>query len=171
MLNKNININSYNLDEILNCKKIKEIKSILLSKQINLELCLDKESFYRGYCIEDKSGNFRYIIHVNIQESLKEDINNFNRRGALGDVFNPEVELFIPNNKQDLGEYSIIYTILHEYKHYLQYINGRLDNIDISLDENNKYIDNKAIILEEEAELFALENIQDVMKNNYICFN
>lgn len=170
MLKPNINIINYNLTEIINYKKIQEIKAILLGKKINLELCIDKESFYRGYCVKSEDNN-SYIIHVNVKESLKEDLNNFNKRGVLGDVFNPGAKLFIPENEKDLLEYSIIYTILHEYKHYIQYINSRLDNIDISLDKNNKYINNEAIILEEEAELFALENICDVMKNNYICFN
>lgn len=170
MLKPNSNINNYNLTRITNYKKIQEIKALLLEKKINLELCIDEESFYRGYCVKSSDNN-SYIIHVNVKESLKEDLNNFSKRGVLGDVFNPEAELFIPNNKQDLMEYSIIYTILHEYKHYIQYINGRLDNIDISLDKNNKYINNEAVILEEEAEFFALENICDVMKNNYICFD
>lgn len=159
MKDLNVNINDFVLPELIKHKKIQEVKSILSSKNINLEFDINKGAFYRGYCAKDNNETCKYIIHVNVKESLKEDISNFNKRGVLGDVFNPEAKVFIPKNIEDIGVYSILYTILHEYKHYIQDINGKLDNIDISLDDNNRYISKEASILEEEAEEFALEYI------------
>lgn len=169
MKDLNVNIDDFILSELIKHKKIQEVKAILSSKNINLEFDINKGSFYRGYCAKDNNENYKYIIHVNVKESLKEDILNFNKRGVLGDIFNPEAKVFIPKNIEDIGVYSILYTILHEYKHCIQDINGKLDNIDISLDDNNRYISKEAFILEEEAEEFALEHIYDLMHDSYNC--
>lgn len=169
MKHLNVNIDDFILSELINHKKIQEVKAILSSKNISLEFDINRGSFYRGYYAKDNNETCKYIIHVNVKESLKEDILNFNRRGILGDVFNPEAKVFIPKNIEDIGVYSILYTILHEYKHYIQDINGKLDNIDKSLDDNNRYIGKETSILEEEAELFALKHIYDLMYDSYNC--
>lgn len=164
-----VSIDDYLLSELIKHKKIQEVKTILSSKNIILEFDINTETYYRGFCIKDDVKTCSYIIHVNVKESLKEDISNFNRRGILGDVFSPEAKVFIPKSLEDIGVYSILYTILHEYKHYIQYINGRLQNIDISLDNNNRYINKESSMLEEEAEEFALDNIYDLMHGCYNC--
>ena len=169
MENLKVSIDNYSLSELIKHKKIQEVESILSSKNIALEFDINTEPSYRGFCIKDVTKTYSYTIHVNVKESLKEDIINFNIRGVLGDIFNPEAKLFVPKNTEDIGVYSILFTILHEYKHYIQYIEGRLDGVDTSLGENNKYISKEALILEEEAEEFALENICDLMQGYYTC--
>ena len=164
-----VSIDDYLLSELIKHKKIQEVKTILSSKNIILEFDINTETYYRGFCIKDDVKTCSYIIHVNVKESLKEDISNFNRRGILGDVFNPEAKLFIPKSLEDIGVYSILCTMLHEYKHYIQYTEGKLDGVDISLDDNNRYMNKEASILEEEAEEFALDNIYDLMHGCYNC--
>ena len=170
MENENFNINDFVLSELIKHSKIEKVKSMLYSRNINLEFDICKESFFRGYCIKSPNEKNKYIIHINVKESLKEDLLNFNKRGVLGDVFNPQVKKFIPKSIEDIGVYSILYTLLHEYKHYIQYENGELDNIDMSLDKNNKYSNDNATILEEDAEMFALEHIYDLMQGYYDFF-
>lgn len=159
------NISEFNFDDLAKDDTLLKVENILSKSSINLILDKNNSTNYRGYCFKNKSNNSKFDIYVNIKKGLEEDIFYFNKRGILGDIFNPNGETFMPKNNRDIGVYSILFTILHEYKHYIQYKEGRLDNIDISL-SNNKYISPEAQSLEIEAEQFALDNINNALNNN-----
>ena len=159
------NISDFNFDDLVKDTILLEVKHILSNININLILDKNDSTNYRGCCFRNKEDISKFDVYINIKKGLEEDIFYFNKRGILGDIFNPNGETFMPKNNRDIGVYSILFTILHEYKHYIQYKEGRLDNIDISL-SNNKYISPKAQSLEIEAEQFALDNINNALNNN-----
>ena len=159
------NISDFNFNDLVRDNSLLEVEKILSKMNINLILDKINTEKYRGYCFKNKEDSSKFDIYINIKKGLEEDIFYFNKRGVLGDIFNPNGEVFIPKNHREMGVYSILFTILHEYKHYIQYKEGRLNNIDTSL-YKNKYISSEAQILEIEAEQFALDNINNALKNN-----
>lgn len=159
-------VEDINLKNVLKDERLVKIIGVLSKDDLEIILDLESKEFYRGVCnkcsISDK-----YFINICVQTGLDEDIFYFNRRGLLGDVMNPYRQPVKPKNINDIGVYSIIFTILHEYKHYLQYKNGLMNNINIDVDQYNHYTTNEAQLLEDEAEDFALEHIIDIMKYCY----
>lgn len=162
------NFAEFNLSELIKDERVLKVREILLGKNIRLLLEIDKEKQYRGRCSKNLDENI-YNIYICVKTGLCEDIFYFNKRGVLGDIWNPSTEPFVPKNSLDIGVYSIIFTILHEYKHYLQYCEGLIDGVDISVNSNNKYVSEKAQLLEEEAESFALKYIVNLLKGDYSC--
>lgn len=161
-------VEDIDLKKVLKDERVVKVMELLKKDDLEIILNLDSEESYRGLCTNYLLSS-KYTIEVCVNSGLHEDVFYFNRRGILGDVMNPYSLPVEPKNIEDIGVYSILFTILHEYKHYLQYKAGLIENIDISLDGNNKYITTEAQILEDEADDFALAHIRDIMNKCYNC--
>lgn len=163
-----LNRDSLRISQLIKDKALKEIIDILKDKNIEVELDILNTEFCRGRYTQVSDKN--HEIYINVDLGIKEDFEKFNRRGVLGDIYNPNCRIFIPKNEYECGIYSVMFTMLHEYKHYVQRINGKLmDDLDITLN-NTRYVNPVAQELEMEAEDFALENVVSVYEGLYESF-
>ena len=161
-------IKGLNFEEILKDERICNIIDILKNQNINTILKKEKKLHsYAGYFSDNMT------ITIVMQDTIFDLLSQYKRKAeTFGEIYLDNTIVHFKNDS-DAIVYTIVYTLLHEYKHYLQLINGELANIDKSFNDditspNYGYQDENTKKVDEDAEDFALVNAYQIMiKNNY----
>lgn len=157
-------IESVDFDAVLKNEKVLKVVDIFKQQNISVKFNIDKSLHgYLGVCSEI---NLR--IEVNVYDALLDMLKGYIRKGTFGDLYIPNTMISFKEDENALV-YSLIFVLTHEYKHYLQFVNGEMNSVDTSFDFDDKsygYKTDEAKELEGDADDFAMLTTFKIMRNN-----
>lgn len=150
-------------DKLLSDKRIIKVIEVLNSKGISVNFDVNRKNIkFCGYA--DKDDN----INIYLYGALFDIISRYLRNGGFFGDISVSSMTFDFKYDYDILVFPVIFTILHEYKHCLQYSEGLMHGVNTEYKDG--YVSEEAMLLELEAEKFAYSNIRSVMMENDFSF-
>lgn len=144
---------SLNISDILKDERIYKIINTFKDENIEVEFDINSDNLnFTGYANKGSS------IKIYVLASLFDNISKYLRNGGFFGDISCSNNTFAFKKDLDILVFSIILTLLHEYKHCIQYSEGLMEGV--NTEYNNGYISDEAMLLEYEAEKFAYDNIR-----------
>ena len=149
-------IDSVDVSALIKDERIAKVVEILNSKGIDVNFDINRDNTkFCGYA------NKNINIDIYVYGALLDIVSKYLRNGGFFGDISVSNMTFDFEDDYDILVFPVIFTILHEYKHCVQYSEGLMDGVNVEYEDG--YASEEAILLELEAEKFAYDNIRATM--------